>query len=199
MRAKRRRLIATLQQEPAKERLRSYSTIRRVWAKSSAVYQSEPEMGEGVDAKDPRFSGVTDWPSPMRAPSASNSAADKPVPPDLRHRISYRMPSRRSLRGTILRAATRVFSGPGTNPAPDLSSLPAGPSEFTRIISGGIKRPIPSELPAESGAQPGPSPNMSVVPRALATSAPVPMSGCLSANACGPVRCSSSCASTSSA
>lgn len=146
-------------------------------AKSSAVYQSEPEMGQGVNGKAPKFSRVTDWPSPMRAPSTPTSAADKPVS----HRSSTSnllqdaepsLTSRYDPEG-----ATRVFSGPGTNPAPDLSSLPAGPSEFTRIISGGAKPPVPShEPPLVSGSQNGPSLNMSVPPVPSLPAAPVPMS-----------------------
>jgi len=46
--------------------------------------------------------------------------------------------------------ATRVFSA-GREPAPGVSTLPAGPSEYTRVISGGLKKYGLSEEP---GAEP---------------------------------------------
>jgi hypothetical protein len=137
-------------------------------AKSSAVYQPEPEMREGVDAKEPKFSRVTEWP-PITVRGESDSAADKPVP-------------RRSSTSNLLQdsepsftsqhdaeGATRVFSPPGTSPAPNFSSLPAGPSEYTKIISGGVKPPIPSQEP--------PSVNLSVPPPPLPPPAHIPTPG----------------------
>jgi hypothetical protein len=149
-------------------------------AKGPAVYQPEPEMAEGVDTREPRFSGVTDWPSRTTGPSVSNSAADKAVPSrsstsNLLQDAEPPFTSRHEAEG-----ATRVFSGPQSNPQLDLSSLPAGPSEYTRIISGGVKPPIPSqEPPAVPGSQNGPSVNMTVpsVPSLPSLPAsPVPMS-----------------------
>ncbi|HWY56577.1 MAG TPA: hypothetical protein VNZ03_19080 [Terriglobales bacterium] len=48
--------------------------------------------------------------------------------------------------------ATHLFSAPG-RPASSPPPIPAGPSEYTRIISGGIAGSTPAEAPFASGSQ----------------------------------------------
>jgi hypothetical protein len=147
-------------------------------AKSSAAYQHEPKMREKVDTMEPRFSGIN-WP-PATIPKGTDCPADGLVSPrsSTSNLPQYAEPSLTSPYDAD--GATRVFSGPGSNPVPDLSSLPAGPSEYTKIISGGVKPAIPSQEPVPaSGSQNGFSVNMSVpsapsVPSLPAS--PVPMS-----------------------
>jgi hypothetical protein len=146
-------------------------------AKGSAVYHPEPEMGRGVDTREPKFSGVTEWPSPITVPKVSDAPADKPV--------SHSSSTSNLLQGAEPSftsryepdSATRVFSGPGSNPVPNFSSLPAGPSDYTRIISGGVKPAIPSqEPPPAPGSQNGPSANISVPSTPSLPASPVPAS-----------------------
>ena len=61
----------------------------------------------------------------------------------------------RESRPSIQGGATQLFSVPGAHPAPSLHSAPSGPSEYTRIISGGIaglnssaEQPVAEEVPA---------------------------------------------------
>ena len=73
--------------------------------------------------------------------------------------------------------ATQVFVPRGTEPAPFTSAVPSGPSEFTRIISGGASGPSPSTEPAAAstgptGAPAGPTPPGFAMPQMPAMQLP---------------------------
>src|SRR5664280_1866564 len=111
MQAKRRRLIATLQQEAAKERLRSYSKIRRAGRRAPPFTSPNRRWVKELTERHPSSLGLQTGPLPC------GHLARPPLLPisqsrtDLRHRISYRMPSRRLLRGAML--TVRPASSPG--------------------------------------------------------------------------------------
>jgi hypothetical protein len=75
------------------------------------------------------------WTQPVRSPAAAapdpSPIAPKVTPPE-------RRPS-------IQGGATQLFSAPGGHSAPSLPPPPTGPSEYTRIISGGLTGLISSE------------------------------------------------------
>ena len=75
--------------------------------------------------------------------------------------------------------ATRAFSPLEREPSPDFSKQPAGPSQYTRIISGGLKNAIPPEEPSwaappGSAAPPVSAPTPPIVPPAPQWQPPAP-------------------------
>jgi hypothetical protein len=111
------------------------------------TYEPGPQHTEILEngRKFPAFVEPASPSAPVLPKTALNSPADPAVP---------KFGSGKSRRDTeeafALRSeadATRVFSAPGRELA-DVSSPPqAGPSDFTRIISGGLMEPTPVEEP----------------------------------------------------
>jgi hypothetical protein len=137
--------------------------------KTSGVYESDMPFRDRnrSDFGSGEYSAAKSQPSPKPVPRPAQISADTPAPTTpLRERKGVGDPelpfSSRSERD----AATRVFSAE-REPVPDLSTLPAGPSEYTRVISGGLKK---FGLSGEPGAEPQSSAGHAALP-----SVPPPM------------------------
>jgi hypothetical protein len=135
--------------------------------KTSSACESDLPSRDGSDFGTGGFSPVKSQPTPSPFRGSARTSADAPAPttpsPD-RSDVSGELPFSSRSEGE---AATRVFS-PETERMSGLSTLPDGPSEYTRIISGGLKKPA---APAES---PGAEPQSSAGHAAL-TAVPPPM------------------------
>ena len=71
--------------------------------------------------------------------------------------------------------ATRVFSSPEPEPTPARSTLPAGNSEYTRIISGGMRSPVPATEPVMATPPGQPLPAQAGVPNLPVSLSPAPV------------------------
>jgi hypothetical protein len=89
----------------------------------------------------------------------------------------------RESRPSVQGGATQLFSVPGSHSAPSMPPTPSGPSEYTRIISGGMaglasanEQPVAAEGPAASGLPTFKMPAATVppAPRIAAPPAPKP-------------------------
>jgi hypothetical protein len=119
--------------------------------KTSGVYESDVPFRDRSEFRSGEFPAAKQQPGPKPGPRPGPISAETPAPMiplgDRKGVSDPELPfSSRSERD----AATRVFSAE-REPAPDLSTLPAGPSEYTRVISGGLKKYGLSEEP---GAEP---------------------------------------------
>jgi hypothetical protein len=114
------------------------------------------------------------WTEPV--PSPVEAPVKPPDPPGV-PRVSVG-PTRSSVQG----GATQLFSVPGGHSAPGLPPPPSGPSEYTRIISGGMaglisseEKPVAEEGPAAAGGLPAfkmPAPAVPPAPKIAAPPAP---------------------------
>jgi hypothetical protein len=141
--------------------------VQGVPKKTSGVYEPDGPLRDRSDFSSGEFPAAKSQPTPKPFPRSAPISADTPAPTTpLRERRGVSEPelpfSSRSERD----AATRVFSAE-REPAPDLSTLPAGPSEYTRVISGGLKK---FGLSGEPGAKPQSSAGHAALP-----SVPPPM------------------------
>lgn len=116
--------------------------------KTSSAYDSVVRSTDWVEAGNRGPAAAKGPPSSASDSGTVRALADTPAPTtDSRNKeasISSDLPfsSRPELEG-----ATRVFSPANREPLSGTSALPAGPSEYTRIISGGLKKPSsPQEL-----------------------------------------------------
>ncbi len=103
--------------------------------------------GQFPGPKDP-VPSLTPSPLPFRRPDSLSLTPPPSKTPGLRP-VEPRFSPEPEAEGS-----TRIFSVPEKEPLPDLSDLPAGPSEYTRIISRGSKSLTPtSEPPIASGSE----------------------------------------------
>jgi hypothetical protein len=84
-------------------------------------------------------------PAPVQA-KPSFTASIEPIIP--KPTVSRTLPEAEP---ALPEGATRVFSTPAVRPGSSLPPPPAGPSEFTRIISGGMGSPTPPNEPPNVG------------------------------------------------
>ena len=114
-------------------------------------------------------------PSPL-VPAAAEPVVNLPNPPVV-PRVSVAAP-----RPSVQNGATQVFTVPSRDSSTSLPPLPSGPSEYTRIISGGMagliaseERAVAEEAPAGAGTLPAfkmPAPVVPAAPKIAAPAAP---------------------------
>lgn len=124
--------------------------------KISETYEPAPQHTEIIEANSGRFPPFVEQPSPS-APGPPktpiNSPAQPPVP-EFSSAKSWRDAETPSRFGPGAEGATRVFSAPGRDSLADSATAQVGPSDFTRIVSGGLREPNPAEEPpAPTGSQ----------------------------------------------
>jgi hypothetical protein len=102
---------------------------------SSTVEPLSIGESKGNGSQKPPVFPEPKWTQPV--PSPAEAAPD---PPPIAPKVTP--PERRP---SIQGGATQLFSAPGGHSAPSLAPPPTGPSEYTRIISGGFAGPISSE------------------------------------------------------
>jgi len=129
--------------------------------KTSSAPESPVPSGERLEANPSGFSTAKEQTSPTPVPRPARMPADFPSPPASSGASSE--PALPFSSRSEMEGATRAFSATEREPAPGLSTLQAGPSEYTRIISVGSRKPSASvELPAQPGPQSLPSENVAL-------------------------------------
>jgi hypothetical protein len=124
---------------------RSFGDASQLSAASEPLLPSGETKGNGSQ-KAPTFAEPK-WTEPALSPK---EPAVKPPDPPAVPRASAGGP-----RPSVQDGATQVFSIPGGHSAPSPSPPPSGPSEYTRIISGGIASLKSSEEKAAAEEGPG--------------------------------------------
>ena len=124
--------------------------------KTLETYEPTPQRTEIIEANSRKFPPFVEQPSPS-APVPPKTPIDFPAQaslPEFSSAKSWRDAETPSTFGPGVEGATRVFSAPGRNSLADSATAQDGPSDFTRIISGGLREPNPAEEPpAPPGSQ----------------------------------------------
>ena len=150
-------------------------TFTRSFADAGQVSSTEPPA-PSIETKGNGSSKPPAFPEPkwtQSVPSPVETPVSKPEPPVVAKVVP------RESRPSIPGGATQLFSVPGGHTAPSSPPPPSGPSEYTRIISGGMaslrsaaEEPVKEEAPAEAGGLPAFKMPPAPVPKAPKIAAP---------------------------
>jgi hypothetical protein len=150
---------------------RSFSDASHLPSKSDAAPPVVESKGNGSE-KTPAFVEPK-WTEPV--PSSFEPPVISPAVP-----VTNANAPRES-RPSVQGGATQLFSVPGAHSAPSMPPTPSGPSEYTRIISGGMaglasaeKQPVAAEGPAAGGLPTFKMPPAAVPPPPKIAAPPAP-------------------------
>lgn len=152
----------------------SFFDSAEVPKKTSSAYESAAPVGNRLGTNNGVLPPTREQTSPTLVSRPARIAVDIPssgAPASTSSERALPFSSRTEPEG-----ATRVFSVTERDPAPSLSTLQAGPSEYTRIISMGPRKPSASgELTAAAGPQDSPSAGVAAPPGVPAIPAAPPL------------------------
>jgi hypothetical protein len=113
------------------------------------TYEPIPQHTEIIEANSREILPSVEQPM-LRAPVLPKTPIDSPAQtpvPEFSSGQSWRDAGTEFMSRPGAEGATQVFSRPGRDSLPGSTTTPAAPSDFTRIISGGLREPTPAEEP----------------------------------------------------
>jgi hypothetical protein len=123
---------------------------------SDKIPKPQASLGQETEILQSNWGKSPPVPEPSPYPSVPAPASIDPQPPAAA--FSSERPWRDADTAFVYRpskeVATSAFAAPATEAAPAQANLPSGPSEFTRIVSGGLRNlESAEEQPAAAGSR----------------------------------------------